>query len=92
MAHQIPPVTVCSDRPMVMWPVGSVKVLLPPALDGTETPEARATVYHSTVTQLNSQQKILDPSDMVIALSHIMGSTQVGASEREDWLHVLDDQ
>ena len=72
--------------------VGLVKVLLPPVFDSTKIPEERAMVFHSVVTQLDGQKKILDPSDMVITLLHIMQSTQVGASELKDWLQILEDQ
>ena len=84
--------TVSASHQMVMWPIGPVKVLLSPVLDGTETPEEHDMVFHSAVTQLDVQNNIIDPSTMVITLLHIMQSTQVGQSERKDWLTVLEEE
>ena len=83
MARPAPVGPVGASLQMVQWPVGPVKVLLPHVLEGTETPEERATVFHATVTQLDAQNQILDHSDMVAALLHIMQCTQVGASKRK---------
>ena len=76
--------TFGASRQMVQWPIGAVNVLLSPVLEGTETLEERAPVFHATVTQLDAHNQVLDHSNMVVALLHIIQCTQVSASKRED--------
>ena len=71
--------------------VGGIKLQLPEPLTGTESSEARAFTYHSTVTILE-QHSLLSRAQMISSLGDTIGYPVVGEQASVEWNDVFHEQ